>query len=349
MSQLTPVFVEKSSEGIDERSGHYDEVLTDMSLAIQQDTDGFVCGRVFNHIPTSKASGKFASYPPEYQLRHGFRERPEGTESGSVPWHAKFDKSYSCTVYAAKMVIGKQLKANVTSPINPERDTLEVLVEHSLIFKDEMWVDAFFKAGVWAVDLVALDYDDPAFDEAVNFVPWDDYVNSNPILDVANQKDLFRQRTGKEANKLVIGRFVYTKLIHHPKILARVINGFSNSGANPAKANLATLASLFEVEEVVVAAGIHDTGNMGTAASPSFIAGKHALLVHSPGRTNLKKPMAGGHFCWTGYESGVNNMGVVIDKWYNRERKVWLMEMELAFGLEVIAASLGVFFGSCVS
>lgn len=343
----TPIFVEKA-DGIDARSGHFDELLTDMSLAIQQDQDGFVCGQVFNHVATSAASGKYTSYPPEYQLRHGFKERGEGTESGQVNWNVKFDKRYNCTVYAAKMVIGKQLRANVSSPVDPERDTLEVLIEHSMIFKDEMWVDAFFKVGVWAVDLAGVTFASGP-DPDTEFVYWDDYVNSDPVMDVATQKDLFRERTGKEANKMVIGRKVYTKLIHHPKILARVVNGFSNSGTNPAKANLQTLASLFEVESIVVAAGIHDTGNEGASPTPSFIAGKHALLVHSPARTNLKKAMAGAHFCWTGYEAGVNNMGVVIDKWYNRDRKVWLMEMELAFGLEIVAAALGVFFENAIS
>lgn len=341
----TPIFVAKA-EGLDARTGHYDELLTDMSLAIQQEKDGFVCGEVFNHIPTDKASGKYVVYPPEYQLRHGFTERAEGTESNQVNWNAKFTGTYSCQVYAAKMAIGKQLKSNVTGPIDPERDTMEVLVEHSLIFKDEMWVDAFFKASVWGRDLVGVTFASGVGAGEVCY--WNDYTNSDPILDVLTEKDLFRQRTGKEINKMVIGRFVYTALILHPKVLARVLGGFSTSGVNPAKANLATLASLFEVEQVVVAAGIHDTGNEGVTPSPSFIAGKHVLLCHSPRRTNLKAPMAGGHFCWTGYEAGVNNMGVVIDKWYNRDKKVWIMEMEMAFGLHVISSALGVFISGAI-
>lgn len=345
---LVPVFVEKIADAIDSRTGHYDSILTDMSYALMQETDGFVAGQIFNHVSTPHKSGSFVKYPPGYQLRHGFRERGDNTPSQKVTWGAGFDGTYMTKVYAAHMAIGRQLQANVTGPINPEMDTLDVMNEHALIFKDEKWCEAYFKAGVWAVDLAGVTFASGP-DPDTEFVFWDDYINSDPVLDVATQRDMFRQRTGKEISKIVLGRFVYTKLIHHPKVLARVIGGFSLSGADPAKANLRTLASLFEVAAVVVAAGIHDTNNEGDDVDPRFIAGSHCLLVHSPPRTNLKAPMAGAHFCWTGYEAGVNNLGVVVDKWYERRYKSWIMEMELAFGLEVIAPALGVFFENAIS
>lgn len=342
----TPRFVQKV-DTMDARSGHYDEVLTDMSLYVAQDLDGFVCGSLFNHIPSEHKSAVFASYDTAFNLRHGFAERAEGTEAGTVRWNAKFDKSFVCTVYASSMIIGRQLKANVTGPINPERDTMDVLVEHSLIFKDEKWCEAFFKEDVWAVDLEGVEFDD-LVDEDEEFVYFDDYMNSDPIWVMTRQRGLFRQRTGKEVNKIVMGRFVYDALLLHPKILKRVIGGFSNSGPDPAKANRRTLASLFEVDEIVVANGIHDTGSVGDVLAPTFIAGQHMLMVHTPKRTNVKAPMAGGHFTWTGYAPGVNNMGVVIDKFEDRRKKVWIMEMELAFGLNVIAPVLGVFFKNAI-
>lgn len=342
-----PVFVQKA-ETMDARSGHYDEVLTDMSLYVAQEQDGFICGSVFNHIPSDAKSNVFASYDRATNLRHGFAERAEGTESNKVRWKAKFDKNFLCTVYASSMIIGRQLKANISGPLNPERDTMDVLVEHSLIFKDEKWCEAFFKEGVWAVDLDGVVFDD-FDDEDGEFVYFDDFINSDPIWVMTHQRGLFRQRTGKEVNKIVMGRFVYDVLINHPKIIKRVAGGFSTSGADPVKANRKTLASLFEVDEIVVANGIHDTGIEGDDVDPTFIAGSHMLMVHSPKRTNLKAPMAGGHFTWTGYAPGVNNMGVVIDKWEDRAKKVWIMEMEMAFGLNVIAPILGVFFKNAIS
>lgn len=343
-------YLVEKADGIDERTGHYDAVLTDMSLAIQQETDGFVAGRVFNHISVPTNSGKYVTYPMEYQLRHGFGERGEGTRPNAINWNAKIDGTYNCKVYAARAIIGKQLRANVNTTVDPMRDTAEVLVEHSLIFKDEMWCDAFFKSGVWGLDLDGVTFASNP-DPDTEFVYWNDYLNSDPIQDVSDIKVNFRESTGKEINKMVMGRRVYAALLNHPKILKRVMGGFSTAGENPAKANLRTLASLFEVDEIVIAQGIHDTNaetNPLAGANPSFIAGNHVLLCHSPPRVNLKKPLAGGHFCWTGYEEGVNNLGVVMDRWYDRDIKVWIMEMELAFGLHVIAPALGVFLENAV-
>lgn len=344
-----PTFVEvDKAEGFDERSGHFDELLTDWSSAIQQEKDGFIAGRIFNHYPVKQSSGKYTVYPQAPQLRHGFKERAENNESGKVDWKVTFPGTFNCKVYAARMEIGRRSIVNAAATVDPRRDTLEILVEHSLIFKDEMWCEAFFKAGVWAVDLVATPFATYDPDDPLQFVPWDDYVNSNPIVDVTVQRGLFRQRTGKELNKMVIGRFVYDTLLLHPKILARVVGGFANSGPNPAKANLQTLAALFEMEEIVIANGIHDTGS-GNTVSPTFIAGKHCLMVHSPKRLNLKAPVAGIQWSWTGYEQGVNDLGVVIDTWYERPRKCYVMEMELAFDLGVVAPSLGLFWQNVIS
>lgn len=344
-----PVFVEKA-DVMDANSAHYDEVLTDMSWHLAQEKDGFIAGSIFNHIPTKDKSAVYVAYDRRHSLRSGFAERAEGTTSNEIRWGAKINKTYVCAVYSASIVIGRQLTANVTGPINPERDAMEVLVDQSLIFKDEMWCAAFFKEGVWGLDLDGVAYDD-LVDEETEFVYFDDYQNSDPIYVMTIQRALFRQRTGKEVNKIVMGRFVYDALLLHPKILKRVIGGFSNSGADPAKANRKTLASLFEVEEIVVANGIHDTGTSEDEddLEPTFIAGSHMLMCHSPPRTNLKAPMAGGHFCWTGYSPGANDMGVTIDKWEDRGKKVWIMEMEMAFGLNVIAPILGVFFKNAVA
>lgn len=346
---IIQTFVQKA-EGLDERTGHFDTVLTDMSFALQQEQDGFICGQVFNHIGVATNSGNYTRYHQEYQLRHGFGERAEGTTPDAVVWNSDNDGVYRAKVYAARAIIGKQLRANINTSVDPMRDTMEVLVEHSLIFKDEMFVEHFFKPGVWGLDKEGVSFASVP-DPATEFVYWNDMLNSDPIQDVTDIRDDFRERTGKEINKIVMGRRVVSALTNHPKILKRVLGGFSNSGDKPAQATLNTLAALFGVERIVVAQGIHDTNATRathTAPSPRFIAGNHVLLVHSPERTNLKKAMAGGYFCWTGYEAGVNNMGVVVDRWYDRDKKVHIMEMEMAFGMHVIAAGLGVFLENAI-
>lgn len=351
-----PVFVEKATE-MDARSGHFDVLLTDMSLAIMQEADGYVAGRVFNHRPTTDKSAAYATYPQETFLRSAFAEKADGVEAQQVRWKADFSGSYNCKVYAAQIPVGAaQFMANVSKPLDPERDALEVLVAHSLIFKDQKWIAAFFKAGVWNLagggDLQGVTFASTP-DPDTEFVQWDDYVNSDPVADIVMQKALFRQRTGMEANRMILGRFTYAALILHPRIRATKYGGQISQkdgpGGTPNLANLSRLADIFDVEEVVLAQAIHDTGNEGQAVSPTFIAGKHVWLGHSPARMNLKAAMAGCHFSWTGYKAGVNNMGVVLDRWYDRGKDTDFMRMELAFDLKVVADILGLMLLDAVS
>jgi hypothetical protein len=349
-----PVFVEvNKADGLDVRSGHYDVLLTDMSTAIIQEADGYVAGAVFNHRPTADKSAVYAQYPQETFLRHGFAEKGDGTDASQVKWTADFSGSFNCKVYASQIPVGaSQFMANVSKPLNPERDALDVLIQHSLIFKDQKWVAAFFKAGVWGVDLQGVTFASVP-DPATEFVQWDDYVHSDPVADVTWQKALFRQRTGKEANKMVLGRLAYARLLMHPRIRNSKFGGsiVRENAMTPqvSLANLRTLAMLFDVEEIVLAQAIHDAGNEGQPVSPTFIAGKHMWLGHSPARTNLKAAMAGAHFSWTNYKAGVNNMGVVIDRWHDRGKDTDFIRMELSFDLKIVAPILGMMFLDVIS
>lgn len=340
-----PIFVEKA-EGINDRTAHYDGLLTEMSLAIQQEKEGFVCGSIFNHMPTDEKTAVYARYPQAWALRQGFSERADNTAPGTVTWDVKFDQSYLCKVYAARMAIGRQLKANASRPVDPERDTLDILVEHALIFKDLMWVKTFFKDGVWGTDLTGVAGNVvPAADE---FVQFDDYANSDPIVYVDGLKDDFREANGREANKMCMGRRVFTKLKNHPK-LRREAFGPGSDTDSARKISKQIMAGIFGVDEIVVAEAIYDAGNQGAAVAPQFIAGKHLWLGHSPRQVNQKAPIAGGYFSWTGYNPGANNLGYTIDKWEDRNTKTMWMEMEMAFDMKVVAAQLGVFLKNAVA
>lgn len=345
----TPVFARKAEGGMDSRSVHYDAVSTDMSQAIIQEQDGWVAGSMFVSRPVQERSGKFASYPRRYYLRSSFAERGEGTESQQATWNAQFDKEWSCSVYAAKIAVGRQTIANATRPINPEQDSLEVLTQHAMLFRDQFWIGSFFDEGIWTTDLQGVPYTGLAL-AADEFIQWDDYLHSDPQSDVLHAQDDFRELNGLEANVMTVGRRVMTALRLHPRVKALIQYNFSGSGDKPVLVTEKTLAAIFNLRKFVVAQAIHDTHSGGEATvDPSFIAGNHALLAHAPERVNLKMPLAGLVNSWVGYESGANDMGIVVTKWYEPARKTHILEMEMAFGMMVSAPSLGIFWKDAIA
>lgn len=112
---------------------------------------------------------------------------------------------------------------------------------------------------------------------------WSDYTNSDPVSDIEVGKSAIRSTTGLDTNLMVIGYDVYMKLIHHPDILERI--KYVQKGVVTAD----ILASVFDVERILVGKTIKNTGSEGLANSFSDVWGKNVVLMHV---TNA--PDAGG-------------------------------------------------------
>lgn len=149
------------------------------------------------------------------------------------------------------------------------------------------------------------------------------------------------EQTGYRPNKLVLSPYVYNVLCNHEAILDRI--KFTQKGLVSAD----LLASLFGLDEVLVAWAIVNDAAKGANEDMKFIMGKHALLCYSNPKPGIKKPSAGYIFTWTGY-MGASAYGSRIVRLpmdmlgLGTER----IEMECAFVPKVIANDLGVFFAN---
>lgn len=337
------MFVRKS-DTLTGRSGHYDALLTNMSQAVMQDRKS-VARRVFPSVPVSERSNVYARYLREYFLRPGYKVRGPGSVAGDVNYGVVFDQRYFCDVYAERVPLDQQTKANVSRPINPEQDAVELLMRHADILLDLHWVDNYFKTGVWSKDWTGVA---SAENNTSTLRQFND-SSSDPIERVQQMHDEFVELNGIDFNKMVVGRKVNSALKNHPDIKERILYNFANSGANPAMADERTMAALFGVEEYIVADMIHDTNQEGTTVSPQFIFGKHMWMGYAPPRVSLKAPLSGITWSWTGYEPGTNDLGVSVRRYNDIPSKTEYAEAELAFDMTVSAASLGVFVDQAVA
>ena len=214
------------------------------------------------------------------------------------------------------------------------------MTHQGLLAKEILWGSTFFTTSVWGTDMTGVS-SGPTGNQ---FLQWNDAA-SNPIEDVRLGKTTVLQSTGFRPNTLVIGQQVYDKLVDHPDITGRVVYGGNNS--QPAMVNKQTLAALFEVDRVLVAEAIQNTANEAQTASHSFILGKRALLCYVPPSPGLMTPASGYTFTWNQYEQAA--LGTSISRFRMEHLRSDRVEINMAYGYELVASELGYFFTSAVA
>jgi len=180
------------------------------------------------------------------------------------------------------------------------------------------------------------------------FVAWacvqSTFAATTPIVDLRTQILSMESTTGFRPNKLVLGAEVWNVLQDHADFLARINAGQTPGG--PAIANLAQLAAILEIDEVLVARAVRNTALEGATEATSFILGKAALLLYAAPSPAIETPSAGYTFAWSGFTGAVAGM---------RQKRFRMepiesdrVECEMAWDQKVVASELGRFFATAV-
>lgn len=307
---------------------HVDRPLTQISVAFMQEQTGFVANRVFPTVPVAKQSDLYFVYRRSDWHRNEVKKRAPATESAGSGWNVSTD-SYRADVFAVHKDVDEQIRANSDDPINMDRDATEWVTQQHMLNTDLEWVDAFFKAGVWATDVT------PA-------TLWDD-PSSDPIGDVSDGVLQIAEVTGFRPNRFVMSAPVWKALKNHPDILDRI--KYTQTGIVTTQ----LLAALFDVEEAMVTWGVHNTGTEGDGNEDStFIAGKNALLAYANPRPSILKPSAGYTFGWTGLLGAAAAGAPRIKRIPVPLKEADRIEGETAFDQKLVSADLGYFFDAAV-
>ena len=273
-------------------------------------------------------------------------ERPGAPSAGG---DTKIDTDdYRARVYAYHRDVDDQLRSNQDQPLNLDREATEFVTLKGLIKRERLWVNIFFKGGVWTFDTDGAAARSAAFDPTAaannDLVHWND-ASSTPIEDVRLLKRYVLESTGFMPNTLVLGRPVFDALLDHSDIVGRLDRGQTTGPVVVMRENL---AALFELEQVLVMDAIHNTAKEGLTASHSFIGGKNALLCYAAPSPGIMTPSAGYTFSWTGYV-GASDNGVRIKRFRMEELNSDRIEGEMAFVQKRVSADLGAFFDGIVS
>ena len=317
---------------------HHDSLLTSLSVGWWNDESHYIAGRVFPSVTVQKQSDRYRVFDKNDWFRDEAKRRADTTEAAQVDYKLSSD-SYYADVYAVKQYIGDQTVANFDAPGNLHQDTTRFLVQKLLLQRDIQFAEDFLKAGVWGTNLTGV-ASGPSTGE---FIQWNDYTNSNPILDIELGKTAIAANTGLEANTLVLGRDVLAVLRNHPDVIDR-INYTGNGGRTGA--DEAILAGLFGVERVIVARAIKATNKEGATGTYSKLAvAKGAFLAHSAPNPGLMTPTAGYTFSW----APLDGSPVAVKRYRDEPKASDVIEAQTAYDNKVVSNELGAFYASVIA
>lgn len=318
---------------------HVDRYLTDYSVNFVQDRSNFVAQGASSLITVMKQTDLYVEYDRGYFWRDEATPRPLGGRPNQVGYKVN-SGTYSATEYALEHTIDDRQRANVDDPIRLDENATTLLTQKQMIKQDRTWATNFFKTGVWTTDVTGV-ASTPA---ASQFLQFDD-ANSDPIGVIDQQKDTMHELTGFMPNTLVLGASVKRQLRSHPDIADRI--KYTRTGI----ADEEILASLFEVERVMVARSIYNSADEGATNSFSYIANKRGMwLGYIDRNPTLDSPTAIGNFAWVGLIPGATNaIGGVMERGRDDRAHSDYFQNRMAWDLKVISADLGVFFDAAVS
>lgn len=333
---------------------HVNKPLTNISIGYIQDENAFVAGKVFPVIPVDKQSDAYFTYDRGDFNRDEMEERTPGTESAGGTY-AIGNETYYAKKRAFHRDIPDDVRNNADDPIDLDSEATLFVTQKALINREVNFATSYFTAGApgdtWTFDVdgvasgaTAAGSFDPTNASNNDVLQWND-SSSTPVEDIRRGKRYVQESTGFKPNSLTLGQTVYDALVDHPDIVGRIDRGQTQGAA---RANLVTLADLFEVDQVLVMGGVRNTAKAGVTAVHSFIGGKHALLSYVPKAPGLMTPSAGYTFAWKA-PFGMTPQGFRIKKFRMDNLESDRVEIDSAYDQKKIAADLGYFFGGIVA
>lgn len=319
------------------QDAHIDRALTNISVAYLQDASAFIADKVFPTIPVTRQSDIYYQYSKADFMRDEAQLRGAGTESAGGDYGVEAQDPYYCRKHAFHKDITPEERANYDEPLNADQDAVDFLSQKMLIRREMDWASKYFTTGVWGTEIQGAETASSG-----KAVYWN-LATSDPIKDITEASVKMASETGYRPNTLVLSPYAFNALKNHEDILDRI--KYTQKGI----VTVDLLATLFEVDKVLVAWSVVNSAKKGAEEDIDFIFGKNALLCYSNPRPALRKPSAGYIFAWTGLEgAGAYGNRIVRLPMDLLGLGVERIEAEMAFDTKVICSDLGVFFKGIV-
>jgi hypothetical protein len=299
---------------------HIERALTNVSVAYKN--GDFVAAKIFPEVPVEKQADKYFVYGMERFQPSDDARRP-GAVANEINWGLSND-AYYCDGHALKDIIPDEFRKGADEAVDLEVDSTETTTDKILLNREVNLVAAL-AAGMTPVDL--------------NAVKWSADAN-DPVKVIDTYKETVAKAIGKTPNILTMSRPVFRAIRNNALVKARI------SGAQGLDASHITaqqLASVLEVDELIVAEAVKATSKEGQATTMDYIWGTYALLSYRPPSPGRRTVSLGYHFVWN-----IGIQGALVKKYRSEERSGDTIEVQRYYDQKIVAAGAGVLFSNCV-
>jgi hypothetical protein len=318
---------------------HIAQVATDWAIQYANEATAYKADQLSVNVPYQNRSGKFYTYDKAPWFTDEMSQRGEGAPV-PLSGYTLSSTLVECDVWSLGKPIDDQTRDNEDDILDSDQDAVAFLMEKERIRREKAFAATCLTTGVWGKDITG---NTSASVLGTSIAQFDD-GDSHPLVDMAYYRTYIKLQTGKNANVLALGQQAWDALKNHADILDRLKGGAT--AMDPAKVMPAAVASLMEIEEIVVLDAVENTAATPLTFSGSFIAGKHGLLLHRNMNAGRKGATAVKTMTWN--RPGTDNRGFrMLKSTLDIHRD--LIEVESNFKIKVCCADLGVFFNGLVA
>lgn len=318
--------------------------ITDITVGWMLDQKT-VANAMAPRIPVAKQKGNYPVFSKSFFFRDEMEERGDAQPASEGTMGLTFN-TYACPVYAWRLPLGAQARANAT-PLELDQAGSELCGNKALLKREILWFNKYFKSGVWSTELQL-----SAGGTAGVDLSFKD-ATALPIKQIKAQLDKQSGLTGGlyRCNKAVWSRDVWTAFCEHPNVTSRINAGQTPGG--PAEATQAMVAAWLGLDEIIIADQIQTTSARGVAeASATYsriAASGQILFAYVPPAPSKFRPSAMYSFDWVPPDSMVGGYGTAVSSYYVQERKAQMYEVEMSTDFEVVSKDCGVLLYNCLA
>lgn len=290
------------------------------NLSVHYKNDNYIASQVCPDIPVVKESDLYWVYNSDFRLEE--TARANKSQANMVTWDAS-TSSYSVNEHALKDVITDRDYNNADSELKLEQHTMENLIDKIMMRQEYEVAKLCFTTTTWGNNATL----NTASSWKYNT------TTSAPIQNVLSATGLMITRSAKRPNQLVLGWGSFEALKENNNVYNRI------QYVERAMITEQILASLFDVDKVLVGTAIYNQGKEGATASLTTIWGSDALLAYVNPTPRLRDATAMGNMRVSTFGSPYK-----VKKWRDEDIDGNYIEVQTMFAPKAIATQCAYLF-----
>lgn len=266
---------------------------------LMMNSQDFISTRVLPVFNAARASGQYPIVPIEQLLQN--REVDRKARAG----YSRGDWQFEMGTYSTKERGAEELIDDNEAAIYGELLDIELVSAQRAM--SAVMVAAEKRAAALLFNAASGSWNGAALTTTVG-TEWSTIATAVPVTDVEAAVRKVYDGCGLWPNALIVNRKVFRNLRNCAQIVDRMkYQGFVDVRAG--EINEAQLASVFGLDQIIVAGGTHNTAKEGQSATPAQIWDQEYAMVARVATSNdLREPCVGRTFHYTGDGSAVEGM-----------------------------------------